>query len=253
MQEIELKNKIGIMFLKKRLETIFHRIIRKTGYDVVKCKFSKHELEVEQLLKYLNINTVIDIGANEGQYSKNIRIGGYKQRIISFEPVNASFAGLEKISAKDALWDIYNFALGNFDGESEINISQNSVSSSILGIREALINAAPQAQFIGKQRIKVRKLDSIFKELNVDPSNIFIKIDTQGFEKNVLLGARETLKSIKAIQVEMSTQHLYQDEDLFYQVSEFLYDEGFRLVKIVRGFTNSTGELLEFDGVFMRN
>ncbi len=246
-------NKIGIMFLKKRLETIFHRIIRKTGYDVVKCKFSKHELEIEQLLKYLNIKTVIDIGANEGQYSKNIRIGGYKQRIISFEPVSDSFAGLEKISAKDPLWDIYNFALGNFDGESEINISRNSVSSSILGINEALTNAAPQAQYIGKQSIKVCMLDSVFKELNVDPTNIYMKIDTQGFEKNVLLGARSSLKLIKAIQIEMSTQHLYRDEDLFYQVSEFLYNEGFRLAKIVRGLTNSVGELLEFDGVFIRD
>ena len=246
-------NKGEIMFLKKRVETIFHRIIRKTGYDLVKCKYSKHELEIEQLLKYLNIKTVIDVGANQGQYAKAIRIGGYKHRIISFEPLKEAFEKLRKVSSKDPMWEVYNMGLGNSDGETTINISANSVSSSILEISDTLIEAAPQATYVGSQPIVIRTLDSLFKELNIAPENIFMKIDTQGFEKYVLLGGRATLPSIKAIQVEMSVQHLYKDEDLYYQISDFLYQEGFRLIKIVRGLTKSDGELLEFDGVFMRD
>ena len=59
------------MFIKKRLETIFHRVIRKTGYDLVKCKYSKQELEIEQLLKYLHIECVLDIGAKRRIHSMN--------------------------------------------------------------------------------------------------------------------------------------------------------------------------------------
>lgn len=84
------------MYLKKRLETIFHHTIRKTGYDVVKCKYSKHELEIEQLLKLYQIDTVLDVGANEGQYGKYLRIGGYKNQIISFEPIKDVFSRLQK-------------------------------------------------------------------------------------------------------------------------------------------------------------
>ena len=220
---------------------------------MVKCKYSKHELEIEQLLKYLHIECVLDIGANEGQYAENIRIGGYKNMILSFEPIKEPFEKLKELSAKDSLWDAYNFALGDYDGQAEINISGNSVCSSILDLLDTHIEAAPQSKYIGFQKIEIRSIDSIFKELNIEKRIIFMKIDTQGFEKNVLLGARSSLKSIKALQVEMSVQQLYKGEDLYYQLSDFLYNEGFRLIKIVRGLTKTDGELLQFDGVFMRD
>jgi FkbM family methyltransferase len=241
------------MFIKKRLETIFHNVIRKTGYDVIKCKYSKHELEIEQLLNYLNITCVLDIGANEGQYAKNIRIGGYKNRIISFEPIKEPFTKLQQISANDSRWDVYNIALGNFDGKTEINIAGNSQSSSILEMNDTHLNAAPKSKYIGSEVIEIRTMDSLFKELNLADQKLFMKIDTQGFEKSVLLGAKSILKSIKAIQLEMAVQTLYIGEDLYYQLSEYLYNEGFRLIKILRGLTKSDGELLQFDGVFMRD
>ncbi len=240
------------MYLKKKLETIFHRLIRKTGYDLVKCKYSKHEQEIEQLLISHQFTCVLDIGANEGQYAKEIRIGGYKNRIISFEPIAVPFAKLRQKSANDASWDVYNIAMGDTNGKAEINIAGNSVSSSLLDINKTHTDAAPDSKYIGKQAIEIRTLDSIFNELKVKDQKIFMKVDTQGFEKNVLLGAKSVLKSISAIQLEMSVQPLYTGEDLYFQLSDYLYKEGFRLIKIVRGITKSNGELLQFDGVFLR-
>ncbi len=241
------------MYLKKRLETVFHNVIRKTGYDVVKCKYSKHELEIEHWLKLMNISCVLDVGANEGQYAKNIRIGGYKNRIISFEPIKEPFAKLQKLSANDSLWEVHNMALGDSVGQTQINISGNSVSSSILGINTSHTDAAPESKYIGTEKIEIRTLDSLFNELDLKGQTIYMKVDTQGFEKKVLLGAKASLKSIKAIQLEMSVQPLYDGEDLYYQLSDFLYKENFRLIKIVRGLTKENGELLQFDGVFMRD
>ncbi len=241
------------MYLKKRLETIFHRTIRKTGYDVVKCKYSKHEQEIEQLIISLNIGCVLDVGANEGQYAQNIRIGGYKNRIISFEPLKEPFEVLKQMSANDPKWDAFNMAIGDTNGKAEINIAGNSVSSSILAINNTHTDAAPASKYVGKQTIEIHTLDSLFKNLHIESPNIYMKVDTQGFEKNVLLGAKESLKKIKAVQLEMSVQTLYEGEDLYFQLSDFLYKEGFRLIKIMRGLTKANGELLQFDGVFLRD
>lgn len=241
------------MYLKKRLETIFHNTIRKTGYDVVKVKYSRHEQEVEQLLKELNISAVLDVGANMGQYAKHLRIGGYRNRIISFEPLKAAFAKLEILAKKDSKWEAYNFAIGDQDGKIEINISENLVSSSILNMEKVHLDAAPKSVYIGKQEVEIRKLDSLFDNFKINGENIFMKIDTQGFEKNVLNGAARSLKHIDTLQLEMSVQTLYKGESLYYQLSDFLYNEGYRLIKIIRGHTKENGELLQFDGVFRRN
>jgi len=241
------------MYLKKRLETIFHNAIRKTGYDVVKSKYSKHELEIEQLLTYHGVDTVLDVGANKGQYGKYLRIGGYRNQIISFEPLNDAFVKLEELSRKDKFWQVHQMALGDFDGTSEINISGNSVSSSFRNINATHIESAPASKYIGKQEIEVHKLDTIYKDFRLENKKIFMKIDTQGFEKNVLSGANESLKNIDMLQLEMSVQPLYDGEDLYYQLSEFLYQKGYRLIKLVRGLTKDNGELLQFDGVFKRS
>jgi FkbM family methyltransferase len=241
------------MYLKKRLETIFHTAIRKTGYDVVKSKYSRHELEVEQLLKYFNITSVLDVGANMGQWAKHLRIGGYRNRIISFEPLSVAFAKLSTLAANDPKWDVYNMAIGDKNGKAEINISENLVSSSILNMEKVHLDAAPTSSFIGKQEVEVRTIDSLFDNLNIKGQNNFMKIDTQGFEKNVLDGAVDSLKHIDTLQLEMSVITLYKGEMLYYQLSDFLYSKGYRLIKIVRGHTKENGELMQFDGVFRRN
>jgi FkbM family methyltransferase len=241
------------MYLKKQLETYFHRIIRKTGYDVVKCKYSKHELGIEELLKVYQIGAVLDIGANIGQYGKYLRIDGYENQIISFEPIKHVFTKLEAAIRNDAKWKAYNFAIGDYDGISEINISGNLVSSSIMPIKEAHIEAASDSAYISKEEIEVKKLDTIFNDLDIKDKRIYMKIDTQGFEYKVLKGAFDSLKHIDTLQIEMAVQPLYEGEELYHKISDFLYGQDYRLIKIVRGLTKANGELLQFDGVFHRN
>ena len=142
--------------------------------------------------------------------------------------------------------------MGDTDGQIEINVSGKSVSSSIGEIQNTHIEAAPSSLSIKKEVIEIHRLDTIYSSFQLSGKNILMKIDTQGFEKNVLLGATESLKYIDTLQLEMSVQVLYHGEDLYYQISEYLYNLGFRLIKIVRGLTKENGELLQFDGVFRR-
>ncbi|MFX8373787.1 FkbM family methyltransferase, partial [Acinetobacter baumannii] len=88
--------------------------------------------------------------------------------------------------------------------EVDINISGNSYSSSILPMLPAHLSAAPESLYIGKAKTKVITLDSVFDEYRVNKEKVFLKIDTQGFEAEVLSGLSRNLRNITAVQLEMS-------------------------------------------------
>jgi FkbM family methyltransferase len=98
-------------------------------------------------------------------------------------------------SAKnDFNWVIHEkCAIGDFDGEIDINISGNSVSSSVLPMKESHSLAAKGSSYIGKENVPILRLDSIKNRYLDSDSKLFIKIDTQGYEWQVLDGAQETL------------------------------------------------------------
>jgi FkbM family methyltransferase len=153
--------------------------------------------ELDRRIKFLKnnaISVVIDVGANIGQYGSELRSIGYEGKIISFEPTNDAFTKLEALSKKDKKWDVFHYSLGEFDGDSEINISKNSVSSSLLNNLPQLIESAPAAAFVAKEKISVKKLDTIFNDLRTDSDAVYLKIDTQGYENMVLNGALNSLK-----------------------------------------------------------
>lgn len=234
-------------FLKSK--RIFNRAFK---IEIIKYPTSELDRRIK-LLKFHNIDVVVDVGANIGQYGSELRNIGYKGRIISFEPTSEAFHKLKKTAAKDNLWEIHNMSLGERDGESTINISKNSVSSSILNDLPQLTDSAPEATFIKKETIKIKKLDTIFKDLNVKGKNIYLKIDTQGYEKMVLDGAVESLKNINGIQIEMALIPSYEGSLTFEEMSDKLKSLGFKLTTIESGHYNKkTGELFEVDGVFFK-
>jgi len=207
-----------------------------------------------KIFNHLNINLVLDVGANIGNFSLELIELGYKSKIISFEPLSSAYEKLELIARRNKNWYVYNYALGDLDGTSIINISKNSDSSSLLEMLPSHLETAPQSKYISKETIVVKKLDTIFSETCNATDNIYLKIDTQGFEKKVLDGGVNSLKTIKAIQIELSLIPLYENALLYKEIVEFLEKRGFKLVSIENGFYNaSTGELLQFDGVFIKS
>ncbi|WP_445456277.1 FkbM family methyltransferase [Flavobacterium sp. HNIBRBA15423] len=222
-------------------------------FDIV--KFPTPELYRRiKLLKNNNISIVLDVGANIGQYGSELRSIGYKGKIISFEPTEEAYEKLSKVAKKDPNWEVHNISLGEFDGWTEINISKNSVSSSILNNLPQLTESAPNAIFINKEKIQVKKLDSIFDSLNIKNQNIYFKIDTQGYENMVLEGAKYSLSLITAIQIEMSLVPTYEGALSFEQMSEKLKNLNFETFSIESGYYDKqSGRLLEVDGVFIKN
>jgi len=241
------------MSLKKEILNIIRIIINPVGYDIVKYKTSHPSHIVHGHLIINDIKTVLDVGANAGQYSQELRKAGFKGRIISFEPVKEAYQRLLSNARKDIDWQTFNFALGDMNGKTFINISRHSPSSSLLPMTSLHNDAAPGSEYLSVEEIEIKTLDTIFDTLRISGEGIFLKVDTQGYEKKVLDGAANSLSGISGIQLELSSDELYQGEEKYFSLCRFLEERNFHLVRVIPGFSNKkTGEMLQFDAIFFR-
>jgi FkbM family methyltransferase len=234
------------------MKSLIQKFLKKRGFYIT--EFPSEDMARRfTIIKNQNINIVFDVGANVGQYSRKMREYGYDKKIISFEPLKSAYQQLKTVAGKDKNWVLCNYALGDEDTKSTINISGNSVSSSILNILTTHVDSAPQSHFVDTQEIEIKKLDTIFDSFCSSEDNAMVKIDTQGYEKNVIDGATESLSKIKVIQLEMSILPLYENEMLYMDMIHYLDNKGFQLFALENGFSDpNTGQLLQVDGIFVR-
>lgn len=244
-------------FAKESVRSILRNVF---GLEVRKFKNllpSASQLSAQQIVSSLQkfeIDLVLDVGANKGQFASEIRQYGYAGRIVSFEPLSSAHSMLLKASEGDFMWTSYaRCALGDHNGEVEINIAGNSESSSILPMLESHLSAAPESAYQGKETVPLKTLDAVAAQYLKDARAPFLKIDTQGFEWQVLDGARETLPHIKGILVELSLVPLYDGQHLWREVMDRLDAEGFTLWAFKPVFSDlKQGRTLQVDGVFFR-
>ena len=237
------------------MKNFIKKIIYKLGFELKKYSVdSSYQARFKKMISFHNIDTVIDVGANIGQYGQELRRNGFQGKIISIEPLHDARNILLKNSKKDSLWQVTpRYALGDIDGEIEINIAGNSASSSVLKMLDEHINAAPESKYIGAEKVQVFKLDTISKEYICQDEKLFLKIDTQGYEDLVLKGAKETIKKVKGIQLEISFLPLYEGQKLYKDLMNFMNDLGFELWDISSVLADKkSGRLLQCDTVFFR-
>jgi FkbM family methyltransferase len=233
----------------EKLKTI-NRIIKALGIEISKLEQSD-KIRRLKLIKHFKINTIFDVGANVGKYALEMRELGFTGKIVSFEPLSNAFEKLRIVSQKDRNWEAINVALGNKNELNTINIAGNLDSSSLLDMLPSHLKSAPETKYIGKETIKVVTLDSIFNEYYKEDSKIYMKIDTQGFEKNVLEGAKNSLGKIIGLQLEMSIIPLYENSPTYLDIIDYLYGLGYKLFSLENGFSDpKTGQLLQVDGIF---
>ena len=229
-------------------------LVRQTGFDLVRYQPKTHQkARRKALFDAYAINVVFDVGGNVGGFGQELREQGYTGKIISFEPVGHVFAILQARAAQDANWEAHHFALGNTNSTAEINLAGDSAKSSFLPMDPFLKKQIPDSEFVGKETIQIKTLDSIFDSFCKPTDNILLKMDVQGFEPNVIEGAAQSLKFINSVQTEMSMLPVYTGEKLYYEVSELLYRHGYVLVGFEDGFADDhTGQLFQADGLFHR-
>lgn len=242
------------MFLPKTLDGLIHRALGAAGYALVRREHLSLPLDRRaRMIQAREIDLVIDVGANEGQYGRAMRKLGFAGRIASFEPMRGPCQTLKAAAVEDGNWTVYAFGLGDEHGIREINISQNSVSSSLLKMLSEHEKFAPRSQYVGSESIEIRRLDDVFAEVSSDAKHIWLKIDVQGFEDRVLRGASAVLSRIEFVQIELSLRPLYDGQQTYRELASLLECHGFTLVGIEPGFLDKdTGELLQIDGIFRR-
>jgi FkbM family methyltransferase len=228
---------------------------RKLGVDVSRYKIEgTQEGNLVKLFKTHNIDLILDVGANDGGYGSAIRKAGYVGSIISFEPLTVAHDKLCDNSKSDQHWEVApRMAIGSENGDIKINIAGNSTSSSLLEMEALHKKSQPNSTYIDEEDVRITRLDDFRHDLITNKRNLFLKIDTQGYESEVLKGAEKTLGSITGVQLELSLFPLYRGQVLYQELMTNLIDLGFELNRLIPGFTDhATGKMLQMDGVFIR-
>jgi FkbM family methyltransferase len=238
------------------IERIIQRTLRHLGWDVRRYRHAHIEPRIlRQVLEFSGARTVLDVGANIGDYGEMVFGTGFDGSVISFEAIPAVHASLAaRARQKGPAWAVAPCAaLGSKRGTICINVSENILSSSILPMRSTHLTAAPQSQYVDRQTVAIERLDELAAPLIPPEGGILIKVDTQGYEKEVLEGATGLLDRTVAMQLELSLVPLYESAPSFVEMIDYLRDRGFALFNLLPGFKDpSTGRLLQADGFFVR-
>ena len=212
-------------------------IVRMFGYDLINKKSKPHyELmpHLLTLINHLKINCFIDVGANNGNFGLDLREVGYEGLIVSFEPVSSTYKELLDVSDDDPLWRTYNLALGSANEKMEINLLKDSDLNSLLPPNDYFQKIFKEQSIIATEMIDVRTFDSMIDEITkgIAEPRIFLKMDTQGYDHEVLKGASGCINKIQGISSELSFSPLYQGMMGYVDALEFYSSYGFKVTGI---------------------
>lgn len=241
--------------MKSKLKAAVSKVLANSGYRLERITAcNDHATQLARSLERFAIDSVLDVGANQGQFGRDLRRAGYRGRIASFEPLPEAHAALSVHAERDPDWIVHPpSAVGDSDGSISINVAGNSVSSSVLPMLDAHAQAARDSVYVATLQVPIVKLDTVAPRYIRDGERMFLKIDTQGFEWQVLDGALETLRRARGVHCEMSLVPLYEGQRLWKDVLARLEDNGFCFWSLQEGFTDARdGRSLQFDATFFR-
>jgi FkbM family methyltransferase len=224
-------------------------MLRRTGIDIVRYREKINPLA---FLRHYSIKTVIDVGANVGQFAAEIRAALPEAFIYSFEPMKECYEKLQSSRRHDPKFKAFNVALGETAGQSVIHKNSYAPSSSMLSNSKLLEQAFPFTAESTDEKIEVKTLDSVLSAGSLQ-KNILLKLDVQGYEEKVLRGDLKLLEQTSIVLAETSFYTLYEGQPLFEDMYTFLHDRGFEYHGSLQNKRHpKTGEILFEDSIFMR-
>lgn len=217
--------------------------------------YNDPDARLKKVLELFAVRTVIDIGANEGQFAEAAFASGFSGQIISFEPLQEQNQNIA-LSAKNysGRWKIAPpCALGNKNGVVDFHAAHGHAASSVLPPNAALTSLGDQYGTQEKVSVRMARLDDVMATDYPGAKYIFVKIDVQGYELDVLRGGAETLDEAIGVMLELSLRPLYEGQALADEIHQHLISKGFLLWDVVPGFRDRvTGQLLQYDGIYVR-
>lgn len=229
------------------LRSIARRAVRRAGLERI------HHPSFVDLLLHEGVATVLDVGANEGHYGVELRERGFSGRIVSFEPIPAVYGALAARAESDPKWEAHQLGVGETDGNLSISVSADSVFSSFKAQSDYTSGKFDRAKEERRESVPVVRLDSFLGNRLDLLADCFLKIDTQGFEREVLAGAGDLLTRFRGIQLELPLRPLYADQMLWLPMIEWMATLGFEVAMAKEnGFDWDAMRLLELDVLFWR-
>ncbi|MFB6457187.1 FkbM family methyltransferase [Chitinophaga sp. Hz27] len=197
------------------------------------------------------LNTIIDVGANKGQFALAAAYKFPHAKILSFEPLPDVYQTLKQNTKKADQVSAYNYALGSKDGMLKFYSNNYSHASSALEVSEELIALEPGAAHTVLTEVPVMRLDNVIEQHPV-VGPVLLKMDVQGFEKEVLLGAENCLQQIDYLLFETSFVALYKGEPLFDEMHHFVKSLGFEFIAPVGFLQSGKLQILQMDLLYKR-
>lgn len=244
---MSLDDRVGAA--RERAKLTLRRALLAADLDIGRTPFVRR---VAQTMGSRGLDTLLDVGANVGQYAALVRAAGFDGRIVSIEPLPDAFARLNRRMGPDPKWSGLRVAAGAERGRATIHVAENSYSSSMLEVTDLHLSADPASQTRRDLVVDVTTIAEVVGREDLDPVRTLLKIDTQGFESAALDGAGELLDSFAAIQLELSYAELYAGQASASELTERLASHGLTPWTWDAGISGADGRLLQSDTLFVR-
>ncbi len=241
------------------------RVSARLGLEIIpswRAKNLEQSRHLRNLFEQLQIDTVLDIGANVGGFWNLLRtFVDYRGRIVSFEPVPEVYQALAAAAGNDPDWTGLPIALGDSVGELRINVTRRSTMSSFLTPDESMLRShgydhlLKVTEVLRTEAVPLRTLDSVYDELFAGrpAARVFMKCDTQGYDLKVIAGAQRSLPSVLALQIELSITPLYEGAPQYVAVLEHLRALGFDMTGVFPVRRDELSRIVNFDCVMINS
>lgn len=220
---------------------------------------AQHKWEIQQdarwrsFLAHRSIKTVIDVGANTGQFASQINRQCPDAKIISFEPLDACQSELQSVLEQIPGSRIIKAAVGDVPGTAKMNSSDFSPCSSLLSGTELLGEDYSHAAQTKTIDVDIVRIDDALKDDDL-ADDILVKFDVQGFEIPAMRGAERLLEKAAVVVCEVCFfRKLYDGQPLFDEIYLELKDRGFRYMgNAEQSLRKTDGRVVEADAIFER-
>ncbi len=231
----------------RRARRELRRLAWKLGYDVRRADGpTESALRVVRVCEHLGVSRLVDAGAHNGTWAAAVRSSGYRGRISSFEPHPVVFAELAARAGADSRWDAHQIALGAAAAKLDLRVTSDSTFSSFRNQDLKLLETST----ISVQSVEVERLDELVPFS--DQERLFVKLDVQGYELEVVRGAARIIDLVVATQVEVLLRPLYSGQPTLVELVETLAATGLRPAGVFNGAVTQSGEENYFDVLFVR-
>ena len=231
-------------------------LIRRLGIDIVRWpKYETLYWLLNRSLEHYGVRTTLDVGAHNGEFAQELRSQtSFRGRIISLEPEEKSFATLSRNALEDSNWLPHRIAASNKDDVLDLHVYSSSNFSSVYAPSDfGLERYGAHLEASTKQRVRARRLDSIWEELELGNERIFLKVDTQGHDLSVVEGAGERLSQVPVLLAEAPVCPIYEGVPTLSDHLTTLDSVGYELAGLFTVTRRSDSpRTVEFDAVYLR-